>query len=111
MVWLRAISGLALIALMLLGLYWAVRVLAQGRLLSLGRTKLVTVIDSTFLAQNSSIHVVRIADRYFLVGASSGHVTLISELGAEEIEPFLEERRQTLALQTARIGAMFRKRR
>jgi len=111
LVWLRAISALALVALLLLGLYWAVRFLAQGRLLALGRSKLVNVIESTFLAQNTSVHVVRIARRYFLVGASSGHVSLISEIPADEVEPFVDEQRQAIDLQTARLTAMFKRRR
>ena len=111
MVWLRVISGLALVAFLLLGLYYVVRFLSQGRLLTLGRSRLMTVIETTFLAQNTSIHVVKIGGRYFLIGASSGHVALISEIPPEEVEPFVESRRQALELQTARLGTMFKRRR
>ncbi|HTX03252.1 MAG TPA: flagellar biosynthetic protein FliO [Candidatus Acidoferrales bacterium] len=109
--WLRAISALALVALLLYGLFWAVRFLSQGKLVALGQARLVVVVESTFLAQNTSVHVVRIAGRYYLVGASSGHVALISELPAEEIEPFLERQRANVQLQTARLGALFKWRR
>ena len=107
----RAISALALVALLLYGLYWVVRFLAQGRMLTLGRARLVSVVESTFLAQNTSVHVVKIGSRFYLVGASSGHVSLIAELSADDVEPFLESRREEFALATARLGGMFKKRR
>lgn len=111
MVWLRAISGLALVAFLLLALYYVVRFLSQGRLLTLGRARLMTVIESTFLAQNTSIHVVKMGGRYFLIGAGSGHVALISEIPPEEVEPFVEARRRALELQTTRLGAIFKRKR
>ena len=109
--WIRALSALALVALLLYGLYWAARFLSQGRLATLGRSRLVVVIESTFLAQNTSVHVVKIGRRYYLVGASQGHVALISELSAPEVEEFLELQRQALSAQSARIGALFKRRR
>ena len=109
--WLRAISALALVALLLYGLFWIVRLLSQGRLLTLGQSRLVSVVESTVLSQHASVHVVRIAGKYYLVGASNGHVALISELAAEEIEPFIETQRAAVQLQTARIGALFKRRR
>jgi flagellar biogenesis protein FliO len=80
-------------------------------MLALGRSRLVVVVESTFLSQNTSVHVVRIARRYYLVGASSGHVALISELPAEEVEPFVESQRQAIALGAARLGTLFKRRR
>jgi flagellar biogenesis protein FliO len=111
MVWLRAISALALIALLLWGLYWGVRFVSHGRLLTLGRNRLVSVVESTFLAQNTSVHVMKIGTRYYLVGASSGHVALICEIPRDEVEPFIESQRQALSLQAARIGGLFKRRR
>jgi len=110
-VWIRAGTALALVALLLYGLFWAMRLLSQGRLLALNRSRLVVLVESTFIAQNTSVHVVKIARRYYLVGASNGHVALISELPAAEIEPYVESQRQAAALQTARIGALFKRRR
>ena len=110
-VWIRAATALALVALLLYGLFWALRMLSQGRLLALNRNKLVNLVESTFIAQNTSVHVVKIARRYYLVGASNGHVALISELPAEEVEPYLESQRQALALQAERLGALFKRRR
>jgi flagellar biogenesis protein FliO len=109
--WLRAISALALVALLLYGLFWVVRLLSQGRMLALGQSRLVSVIESSFLSQHNSVHVVRIGRRYFLVGAGSGTVALISELPAEDVEPFIESQRAAVRVQTARLTALFKKRR
>jgi flagellar biogenesis protein FliO len=110
-VWIRAITALALVALLLYGMFWILRFLSQGRLAAIGRSRLISVVESTFLSQNTAVHVVKIARRYYLVGASHGHVALISELPAEEVEPFIEAQRQAVQLQTARIGALFKRRR
>jgi flagellar biogenesis protein FliO len=110
-VWIRAITALALVALLLYGLFWLLRLLSQGRLLTLGRSRLSVVIESTFLSQNTAVHVVKVANRYYLVGASHGHVALITELPAQEIEPFVEAQRQAVAVQSERISALFKRRR
>jgi flagellar biogenesis protein FliO len=80
-------------------------------MLALGQNRLLSVIESTVLSQHTSVHVVRIGRRYYLVGAGSGTVALISELPAEDVEPFIESQRASLQLQTARLGALFKRKR
>ena len=109
-VWIRAITALALVALLLYGMFWALRLLSQGRLAALGRSRLAVVVESTFLSQNTAVHVVKVARRYYLVGASNGHVALITELPADEVEPVIESQRQAVTLQSERISAIFRRR-
>jgi flagellar biogenesis protein FliO len=109
-VWIRAITALALAALLLYGMFWVLRLLSQGRLLALGRSRLAVVIESTFLSQNTAVHVVKVAQRYYLVGASNGHVALITELPASELEPYVEAQRQVAAVQSERITALFKRR-
>jgi flagellar biogenesis protein FliO len=109
-VWIRAITALALAALLLYGMFWVLRLLSQGRLLALGRSRLAVVIESTFLSQNTAVHVVKVAQRYYLVGASSGHVALITELPADELEPYVQSQRQAAAVQSERITAFFKRR-
>jgi len=109
-VWIRAVTALAVVALLLYGLFWGVRLLSQGRFLALGRSRLAVVVESTFLSQNTAVHVVKVARRYYLVGASHGHVALITELPAEEVDPYIETQRQTVALQSQRLSAMFKRR-
>ncbi len=109
-VWIRAITALALVALLLYGMFWLLRLLSQGRLLALGRSRLAVVVESTFLSQNTAVHVVKVARRYYLVGASNGHVALITELPAEEVDPYIEAQRQAASVQSERIGALFKRR-
>jgi flagellar biogenesis protein FliO len=109
-VWIRAITALALVALLLYGMFWVLRLLSQGRLLALGRSRLAVVIESTFLSQNTAVHVVKVARRYYLVGASHGHVALITELPADEVEPYVESQRQAAVAQSERITALFKRR-
>jgi flagellar biogenesis protein FliO len=109
-VWIRAITALALVALLLYGMFWALRFLSQGRLAALGRSRLAVVVESTFLSQNTAVHVVKVARRYYLVGASNGHVALITELPADEVEPVIESQRHAVNLQSERISAIFRRR-
>ncbi|HEY1729805.1 MAG TPA: flagellar biosynthetic protein FliO [Candidatus Baltobacteraceae bacterium] len=109
-VWIRAITALALVALLLYGMFWALRFLSQGRLAALGRSRLAVVVESTFLSQNTAVHVVKVARRYYLVGASNGHVALITELPADEVELVIESQRHAVNLQSERISAIFRRR-
>ena len=84
---------------MLLGLYYAVRGLARGRLVLSTERKLLTVVESTFLAQHVTMHVVKIANRYYLVGGGPSGVTLIDEVPADVVEPWIDAQRMALGSQ------------
>ncbi len=84
---------------MLLGLYYAVRGLARGRLVLSTERKLLTVVESTFLAQHVTMHVVKIANRYYLVGGGQSGVTLIDEVPADVVEPWIDAQRVALGSQ------------
>jgi len=84
---------------LLLGLYYAVRGLARGRLVLSTERKLLTVVESTFLAQHVTMHVVKIANRYYLVGGGQSGVTLIDEVPADVVEPWIDAQRMALGSQ------------
>jgi len=110
---LQVIWAFALVALLLVGLMYLGRTIQRGRIVSasIGR-RLVSTIESTALAQNVTVHVVRVADKYFLVGGGSAGVSLLAELPASEIEPYIETHRAALLEQRAslmRPFARFRK--
>jgi flagellar biogenesis protein FliO len=84
---------------LLLGLYYAVRGLARGRLVLSTERKLLTVVESTFLAQHVTMHVVKIANRYYLVGGGQSGVTLIDEVPADVVEPWIDAQRVALGSQ------------
>jgi flagellar biogenesis protein FliO len=109
---LQVIWAFALIAMLLLAMMYVGRAIQRTRIVgSVGR-RLVSTIESTALAQNVTVHVVRVADKYFLVGGGSAGVALLSELPADEIEPYIESQRAALLEQRAtlmRPFARFRK--
>ena len=106
---LRTIYALAMVGLLLLGLWWIVRSLRRGRIVLGADRRLVSVVDSTFLAQNTSLHVVKVADRYYLVGGGAGHVALISEVPADAVVPWIESHRVALNAQTEPVAALLRR--
>jgi flagellar biogenesis protein FliO len=100
---LKIVWAFALIALILVAMMYVGRAVQRGRVVgSVGR-RLVSTIESTALAQNVTVHVVRVADKYFLVGGGSAGVNLLSELPASEIEPYIEAQRLALLEQRATL--------
>jgi len=87
------ILALLVVGLMLFGLYSVVRALGRGRLVSSTDRRLITVVESTFLAQNTTLHVVKAGERYYMLGGGSGHVNTLAEIPAEQVEPWLREQR------------------
>lgn len=97
------ILALVVVGLMLFGLYTVVRALGRGRLVTSTDKRLVTVVESTFLAQNTTLHVVKAGERYYLLGGGGGHVQNLAELPAENVEPWLREQRTLFDAQTQTI--------
>ncbi len=100
---LQVVWAFALVALLLIGLTYVGRVIQRGRIVAGVGRRLVSTIESTALAQNVTVHVVRVADKYFLVGGGSAGVTLLSELAASEIEPYIESQRAALIAQRSTL--------
>ena len=72
----------------------------------------MTVVESTFLAQNVTLHVVKVGDRYYLVGGGSAGVTHIAAVPADAVEPYIETQRKALGEQrdaVLRLLQRFRK--
>lgn len=102
----RTVYALAVVGLLLLGFWWVVRSLGRGRLIISAERRLVTVIESTPLTQNTALHVVKIGDRYFAVGGGAGHLSLLTELSAETVEPWMEGHRRALGSQAQSLSAL-----
>lgn len=102
------ILALLVVALMLFGLYTVVRALGRGRLVTSTDRRLVTVIESTFLAQNTTLHVVKAGERYYLIGGGSGHVNTLAEVPSEQVEPWLRDQRALFAQQTQSLTGFLR---
>lgn len=104
---LQVIWAFALVALLLVGMVYIARAFQRSRIVGgLGR-RLITTIESTALAQNVTVHVVRVGDKYFLVGGGSAGVALLAELPADEIEPYIESHRAALEAQRTTLMRPF----
>lgn len=103
---LRSIQALAIVGLLLAVFWWVGRMLGRGRLIVSAEKRLVSVIESTYLSQNTTLHVVKIGDRYYAVGGGAGHLALLGEVPAESVVPWIETHRRVLGEQTASISAL-----
>ena len=103
----QVVWAFLLVALLLFTMVYAARALQRGRVVLSSGRRLVTTIESTPLAQNVAVHVVKVADRYYLVGGGSAGVALLAELSREDVEPYLEAQRRVLSEQRAAIGRAF----
>lgn len=100
---LKVIWAFALVVMVLIGMMYVARAVQRGRVAGLAGRRLVTTVESTILAQNVAVHVVRVADKFYLVGGGSAGVTLLAELPPSEIEPYIEQQRELLAAQRATL--------
>jgi flagellar biogenesis protein FliO len=104
---LQVIWAFALVALLLVGFMYVARAIQRGRIVgSVGR-RLISTVESTALAQNVTVHVIRVGDKYFLVGGGTGGLALLSELPASEIEPYIESHRLALEAQRSTLMRPF----
>lgn len=95
--WFNYFLALAVVALLLGGLYMIVRGVARGRVMASAGRRMVTVLESTALAQHSAVHVVKVGKRYLLVGGSNSTISTLAELDPEEVETWLVQQREGLA--------------
>lgn len=96
----KYVLALVVVALLLFGLYSIVRALGRGRILASADRRLVSVIESTFISQNTTLHVVKIGEKYYAVGGGAGNLSLLCEVPPEEVIPWLETQRRMLSGQT-----------
>lgn len=104
--WTSYLLALAIVGLMLAGLYIIVRGLARGRILAASGRRFVNVVESTMLSQHVAMHVVRAGSRYLLVGgANNGALTTLAELTPEEVEAWLAQQRESMGAAPS-LGAL-----
>ena len=103
----QVIWALGLVVLLLAAMAYAARTLQRGRIALTTGKRLVSTVESTALAQNVAIHVVKVADRYYLVGGGSAGVALLAELPRDEVEPYIHAQRQAFEQQRAAVTRVF----
>jgi hypothetical protein len=89
--WLRAASAVGLMALVLLGLQYLLRLVRAGRWPRVGR-RLAQVLETVPLSHAAALHVVRIGDRFFAVAAGQSSLALVCEVPAESIDAWQRSR-------------------
>ena len=110
----RVVWAFAVVGLLLLGLWYSIRMFGRGRMIQTAEKRLVSVIESTFLSQHTTLHVVKVGDRYYLVGGGNGQVSLMSEVPSDIVDAWIDTQRRSLATDRESLAAFvnrFRKRR
>jgi flagellar biogenesis protein FliO len=102
-------SALALVAVVLAGAAYALRLLSRSRIVAPGGTRLVRVVESTFVAPAVGVHLLKVGDRYVLVGGGSAGVTHIADVAADAVAPSIEAQRTALAQQRAALVRLVRR--
>lgn len=95
----KVMWAFALVALLLAAMTYAVRLLSRGRLVAAADRKLITVVESTFVAQNVTLHVVKVGDRFYLVGGGSAGITKIDDVPADMAQGWLDDQKRSLTSQ------------
>jgi flagellar biogenesis protein FliO len=103
----QVVWALLLITVLLFAMAYIARSLQRGRLVIGAGKRLVTTVESTALAQNVAVHVVKVSDRYYLVGGGTAGVSLLAELPRDEVEPYIAEQRRALDLQRSALLKLF----
>ena len=85
----RMLGALAVIALVLFAAQFVARAGLRRSLTSAGERRLVTVVETTFLPNAASLHVVKVADTYILIGRSGGNITPLGDIAPQTIEAWL----------------------
>jgi flagellar biogenesis protein FliO len=96
--WALALRFACAVAIIALGLYGFVLYAKHGGLMAggtLGRSRLVEVIETTPLARADSLHVVKVADEYFMIGRTDGGIALLHEIPKERVESVLLARKSS----------------
>ena len=92
--WTNYCFALAIVALILGGLFALTRGIARRRVLIVAADRrLVTVLESTALSQQSYLHVVKAGARYVLIGASQASLVMLGELSPGDVDEWLVRRR------------------
>jgi flagellar biogenesis protein FliO len=105
----RMLSALAIIVVVLFGVQAFARVALRSRLAAGGDRRLVHVVETTFLPNAASLHVVKIADRYVVVARSGGHIALLCDIEPEKIEAWLTAQSNAPILGQAPLAALIRR--
>ncbi len=85
----RMVGAFAVIALVLFALQFVAKAGWRERVAGRGGRRLVTVLETTFLPNSASLHVVKIGERCIVIGRSGNHIASLAEIPPETMEAWL----------------------
>ncbi|GAC1302662.1 MAG: hypothetical protein NVS2B3_06720 [Vulcanimicrobiaceae bacterium] len=85
----RLLAASVVIALVLAGMHFAVRGLRRSTLAPSARSRLTSLVESTYLPAGASVHVVRVMDRYLVIGRHAGALVTLAELPHADVDGWL----------------------
>jgi flagellar biosynthetic protein FliO len=80
----KLVGALAVVVVGIYGFLYILRRMMGGKLSANRTSRLIEVLETTFVAQKKSVSLVRFGDRAVLIGISEGNMTALAELGSEE---------------------------
>jgi flagellar biogenesis protein FliO len=105
----RSLYALLVIGVLLGGLWYFSRLQGRSRITGGPGKRLITVLETAFLSQHTTVHVVKVGSRYLLVGGGSQSPALLAELSEAEVQPWLDEQRRILTDQTVTLGDILKR--
>lgn len=85
--WATYLERLAIVALILAGLYVIAGKLRQTRLFARAGRRM-SVLESMMLSQHAAVHVVRVGRRYFLIGSGTGGISALAEFAESDVDGY-----------------------
>jgi hypothetical protein len=90
----RLAGACAVIVVVLVALSGIVRLAARPGMPGDPAARLVSVVETTFLPNAASLHIVRLAERYYAVGRSGAHIATLCEIPVDSVARWREARRR-----------------
>ncbi len=84
--WAGYLLKLAVVALLLGGIYALGRFVSRLRVGATNDRRYVCILETTMLSPSAAVHVMRVGTGYLLVGGGGAGVTLLAELAPHDVE-------------------------
>jgi flagellar biogenesis protein FliO len=85
----RMLGAFAVIAIVLFALQYVARAGLHRRLGAQGGRRLVTIVETTYLPNASSLHVVKIGEEYAVIGRSANYIAKLADVPSETVDGWL----------------------
>lgn len=85
----RLLGACVVIALVLGGVQIVASRLGRSRFVSGVGSRLVSLVETTYLPGAATLHVVRVAERYYVVGRNAAALSTLCEIPSDEVARWL----------------------